>query len=87
MAANHFSKSNPFCYAGPETNDPLAYRYYDAKRLARQDHGRAPAYFRRPLAHLLLRRCRHVRRRHLGSSVAQRAPTRSPWPSTNSKKR
>ena len=33
MAANYFSEIEPVRYAGPETNDPLAYRYYDAKRV------------------------------------------------------
>ena len=33
MAANYFSEIEPVRFAGPETNDPLAYRYYDAKRV------------------------------------------------------
>ena len=33
MAANYFSEIEPVRYAGPETTNPLAYRYYDPKRV------------------------------------------------------
>ena len=33
MAATYFSEIEPVRYAGPETSDPLAYRWYDAKRV------------------------------------------------------
>lgn len=33
MAATYFSDIETVQYAGPETNNPLAYRYYDAKRV------------------------------------------------------
>jgi xylose isomerase len=33
MAASYFSEVDAVRYAGPETNDPLAYRWYDAKRV------------------------------------------------------
>ena len=33
MAASYFSEIEPVRYGGPETNNPLAYRWYDPKRV------------------------------------------------------
>ena len=33
MAATYFSEIEPVHYAGPDSNNPLAYRWYDPKRV------------------------------------------------------
>ena len=33
MAASYFSEIEPVRYGGPDTNNPLAYRWYDPKRV------------------------------------------------------
>ncbi len=70
---SYFGDIAPIAFEGPQSKNPLAYRYYDKKRVvARQDHGAATAHGGVLLAHLQLGRIRYFRRRHFQPALARR---------------
>ena len=73
MATGFFGDIAPIRYEGATSENPLAYRFYDATRVVMgKTHRRASAPRGLLLAQFRLGRLRHVRRRHLRAPVVRR---------------